>query len=108
KGPWKWRARGRSGKAKAAFPLLPPSLGNLAKGARFPHSHRPACGHGKVENQKQVSHFPTSRSQRRRLLFENRKPKTKEEVGRCAPSACSDFRIILYWKPNSISGSFFD
>lgn len=34
--PWKrWKSQ------TAAFPPLPPLLGNLADGARFPHSHRP-------------------------------------------------------------------
>jgi hypothetical protein len=36
-------------------------LGNLAKTARFPHSHSAGDeGGGKVENQKQVSHFSTA------------------------------------------------
>jgi hypothetical protein len=39
---WKCRVRGKRGKAKAAFPLFPRPLGNLAEGARFPHSHSPA------------------------------------------------------------------
>src|SRR5674476_902063 len=38
-GLWKCRVHGKHGKAKAAFPLFPRPLGNLAKGARFPHSH---------------------------------------------------------------------
>ena len=42
-GLWKWRARGKYGKAKAAFPHFPPSLGNLAKTARFPHFHSPGA-----------------------------------------------------------------
>src|SRR5271165_169331 len=41
RGLWKWRGGGKRGKAKAAFPLFPPPLGNLAKAARFPHSHSP-------------------------------------------------------------------
>jgi len=32
---WKWRRRGRAQHAR------PPRLGNLAKTARFPHSHKP-------------------------------------------------------------------
>jgi hypothetical protein len=54
-------ACGKRGKPKAGFPLFPRRLGNLAEGARFPHSHSfDECG-GKVENQKQVFHFPTAR-----------------------------------------------
>jgi hypothetical protein len=36
---WKWRSGGKRGNPKAGFPLFPPLLGNLAKDARFPHSH---------------------------------------------------------------------
>jgi hypothetical protein len=34
-GLWKWQRRGRSQTER------PPRLGNLAKSARFPHSHKP-------------------------------------------------------------------
>jgi hypothetical protein len=60
---------------KARFPPFPRRLGNLAKAARFPHFHSAdgclirvqdgadaeelVCG-GKVEIQKQDSHFPTA------------------------------------------------
>src|SRR5437867_3809931 len=36
---WKWRSGGKRGNPKTGFPLFPPLLGNLAKAARFPHSH---------------------------------------------------------------------
>src|SRR5664279_277905 len=36
---WKCRDGGNRGKAKTAFPRFPPSLGNRAKAARFPHFH---------------------------------------------------------------------
>ena len=56
--PGLWKAW----KAKTGFPLFPPApWKSRQKAARFPHSH--GSGHegdGKVENQKQVSHFPTA------------------------------------------------
>jgi hypothetical protein len=73
--------------------------------ARFPHSHRPAHGHGKVENQKQVSHFPTAaRDDDSCSLSENQKPKKgsrplrgllipfiRSPYGRTEPISCSSF-----------------
>jgi len=72
---WKMPAGGNGGKRTARFPLFPRRLGNLAKAARFPHFHSAGdylirvqgraeaeelvCG-GKVEIQKQDSHFPTA------------------------------------------------
>src|ERR1022692_5341899 len=56
-GLWKWRCRGKRGKAQAAFPLFPPPLGNLAKGARFPHSHSLASP--RMEKWKTKIRFPT-------------------------------------------------
>jgi len=59
KGLWKWRRRGKRGKAQAAFPLFPPPLGNLAKGARFPHSHSLASPRmGKWETKIRFPTFP--------------------------------------------------
>src|SRR5579864_95713 len=68
-------AGGNHGKRKARFPPFPRRLGNLAKTARFPHSHsadglfihqprrqnaeKLVC-RGKVEIQNQDSHFPTA------------------------------------------------
>jgi hypothetical protein len=107
------------------------SLGNLAKRrARFPHSHSAGDeGDGKVENQKQVSHFPTAP----RIIWR----KQKSQGGRASPSArrrqqkttkgdlsrqperfhfqahlalesnCC-FRLTPYWNQLSISGSFVD
>jgi len=59
---WKCRGCGKRGKPKAGFPLFPQPLGNLAKSGRDSHiSTAPATkADGKVENQKQVSHFPTA------------------------------------------------
>jgi hypothetical protein len=59
---WKCRGYGKRGKPKAGFPLFPQPLGNLAKGRRDSHiSTAPATkADGKVENQKQVFHFPTA------------------------------------------------
>ena len=59
---WKWRNGGKRGNPKAGFPLFPPFLGNLAKQreiSTFPQLRRKQAD-GKVENQKQVSHFPTA------------------------------------------------
>jgi hypothetical protein len=73
---WKCRGCGKRGKPKAGFPLFPQPLGNLAKSGRDSHiSTAPATkADGKVENQKQVSHFPTAFSwvERRK----NQKPPT--------------------------------
>jgi hypothetical protein len=72
-------------------------------------SHIPTAwlrGRGKVENQKQVSHFPAPARDDNPCSIE---PKIqRKDVGRCAASAAQNLRIILYWKPRSISGSFFD
>jgi hypothetical protein len=60
-------------KAKAGFPLFPRALGNLANGRR--DFHIPTAptmkADVKVENQKQVSHFPTATVS---LICEGRKP----------------------------------
>jgi len=71
---WKWRSGGKPGKPKSGFPPFPRLLGNLAKAARFPHSHSSgglyqgrrkrgtgrSVGYGKVEIQRRDSHFPTA------------------------------------------------
>src|ERR1700680_3453262 len=50
---------GQRGKPKAGFPPLPTSPWKSL--ARFPHSHSPDhYRHGKVEIQRQDSHFPTA------------------------------------------------
>src|SRR5438552_17586922 len=74
-GLWKpWKAKSR---------LPPVSTGpwkSRQEQARFPHFHSSGDeADGKVENQKQVSHFPTAIS-----LSEKRKPRTD---GRASPSA---------------------
>jgi hypothetical protein len=74
-GLWKpWKAKSR---------LPPVSTGpwkSRQKQATFPHSHSSdGEADGKVENQKQVSHFPTAIS-----LSQNKKPGT---VGRASPPA---------------------
>src|SRR5450755_3946968 len=48
---------GKRGNPRAGFPLFPPLLGNLAKAARFPHSHSSADE--AVEKWKTKSRFPT-------------------------------------------------
>ena len=62
---------------------------------------------GKVENQTQVSHFSTRRTRRRLrdLSIQNQKP--RKDVGRYAASF-PIFMLILHWKRNPISCSFFD
>jgi hypothetical protein len=69
-------AGGNGGKRTARFPPFPRRLGNLAKAARFPHFHSAdddclirvqdgaeaeelVC-RGKLEIQRQDSHFPTA------------------------------------------------
>src|SRR5450432_2487669 len=42
---WKCRSYGKPGNPKAGFPPFPQLLGNLARAARFPHSHSPGCFH---------------------------------------------------------------
>src|SRR6266705_1140363 len=54
---WKWRSGGKRGNPKAGFPLFPPLLGNLAKNARFPHSH--SSDDETVKKWKTKSRFPT-------------------------------------------------
>ena len=56
--PGLWKAW----KAKSRLPTLPTSPLEISpKAARFPHSHSSGGeADGKVENQKQVSHFPTA------------------------------------------------
>jgi hypothetical protein len=69
-------------------------------------SHIPTArlrDHGKVENQKQVSHFPTS-ARNDDDDPHSLEPKTqRKEVGRDAASAYLIFMITLYWKPKPIS-----
>src|ERR1700680_1374341 len=47
---------GKRGKPKPGFPSFPPALGNRCGDSHIPTTPAPR---GKVENQKQVSHFPT-------------------------------------------------
>ena len=80
---------GRRGKPKAGFPLRPQTL-EIANGAipTFPPSLRLACG--KVEIQKQDSHFPTG------FFFISKKEKK------------GAWRLILYENQIGRSGSFLD
>ncbi len=68
-------------KAKSRLPPLSTAPWKSRQGqARFPHFHSSGDeADGKVENQKQVSHFPTAIS-----LSQNKKPGT---AGRASPSA---------------------
>jgi hypothetical protein len=116
--PGLWKAW----KAKSRLPTLSTSpLGNPAKGqARFPHFHSAGDeGDGKVENQKQVSHFPTAPN----LLSQNRK-KTAAGFAPRPPSARPSgtdfsearstkgdiaqqphFRLTPHWNRSAVSGS---
>ena len=60
--PWKCRSCGKRGKPEAGFPLFPRApWESRQRRARFPHSHSSDDeGDGKVENPKQVFHFPTA------------------------------------------------
>ena len=101
-GPWKaW-------KSKSSFPTLTTAPWKSRKEREIPTFPQPSFApDGKVENQKQVSHFPT-RGSRRRSLWSSQNQKTKKGIGRCAASSRSFFRITLYWKRNPISGSSLD
>ena len=76
--PGLWKAW----KAKSASHSFHEPLGNLAKKqARFPHSHSSGDeADGKVENQKQVFHFPTAPN----IYFSEQKQPGR---GRASPSA---------------------
>jgi hypothetical protein len=84
---WKWRGCGKGGKPKAGFPPFPRAPWESRQiQARFPHFHSADDGaDGKVENQKQVFHFPTA-------LFSLSK-KTNDGGGRASPvPACRHLR----------------
>jgi hypothetical protein len=112
-----------------AFPSFHKHLGNLAKGRR--DSHIPTApttkADGKVENQKQVSHFPTAAT----IDRQNSKPThTARWQGFASPPGrktlkgdrlwradfqahlalewTSSFRLTPYWNQFLISGSFLD
>src|SRR6266567_1121260 len=86
-------ARGKHGKARAAFPPFPPPLGNLANTARFPHSHSLASP--RMEKWKTTSRFPTfprGGSRPRPMFASNRTKNRRKEVGRCAASFILTFQ----------------
>ena len=101
-GPWKAR------KSKSSFPSLSPAPWESRKHREIPTFPPPGFApDGKVENQKQVSHFPTGGSRRPTHVPYLRNQNPRKEVGRCAASSSfifqdhsvlepdSDFRIIL-------------
>jgi hypothetical protein len=108
-GLWKWRRRGKRGKAQAAFPLFTPPLGNLANSARFPHSHSLASP--RMEKWKTKIRFPTFPLGARNDgscfgIF-----RTYIQERKSARSAASFHRFsgaLLYWKRNPASGSSLD
>src|ERR1019366_7140867 len=102
-GPWKaW-------KSKSSFSPLSTAPWESRQRREIPTFPQPGIApDGKVENQNQVSHFPT-RGMRRRPRFvylQNQEP--RKEIGRFAASSITVFRITLDWKQNSVSGSSFD
>jgi hypothetical protein len=102
-GPWKaW-------KSKSSFSPLSTAPWESRQRREIPTFPQPGIApDGKVENQNQVSHFPT-RGMRRRprfVYFQNQEP--RKEIGRFAASSITVFRITLDWKQNSVSGSSFD
>src|SRR2546426_9646989 len=103
-GPWKeW-------KTKPRFPTLPIVPWKSRKHREISTFPPPRLApHGKVENQKTVSHFPT-RYTRRRLRFpsvQNPNPKKGSRPLR-GLLILPTFRIILYWNQDPVSGSFLD
>src|SRR2546422_4323204 len=103
-GPWKeW-------KTKPRFPTLPTVPWKSRKHREISTFPPPRLApHGKAENQKTVSHFPT-RYTRRRLRFpsvQNPNPKKGSRPLR-GLLILPTFRIILYWNQDPVSGSFLD
>src|SRR5450755_1453864 len=107
--PGLWKAW----KAKNASHSFHEPLGNLAKGRRDSHiPTAPTAGaDGKVENQKQISHFSTARGyigkgkkqQRGRAGFAPRPSKTsRKETFRSILNGRT-FRLIPHWNQFSIS-----
>ena len=88
----KCRARGKRGKPNGGFPHFPPSLGNLATAARFPHFHRPSLR--RMEKWKTQTRFPTfprgasDDDDGSGLQTKNR----RKDVGRCAAFSLLRFR----------------
>src|SRR6266542_2111206 len=102
--PWKeW-------KTKPRFPTLPTVPWKSRKHREISTFPPPRLvPHGKLENQKAVSHFPT-RYKRRRLRFpslQNPNPKKGSRPLR-GLLILPTFRIILYWNQDPVSGSFLD
>ncbi len=92
-GPWKaWKSR-------SSFSTLPPSLGNLANTARFPHSHSPASS--QLGNWKTNGRFPTFPTGTRDADYP-RLPIRQPRTGRFPPwwmawSVCRCCRAFPYW-----------
>jgi hypothetical protein len=91
-GPWKaW-------KSKSSFPTRSTAPWKSRQQREISTFPQPGLrGHGKVENQNQVSPFPTAaRDDDPCSLSQTAKP--RKEVGRRAAASSSLFRITLYWK----------
>ena len=108
---WKCRGYGKRGKPKAGFPLFPRApWKSRQQQARFPHSHSADDeGDGKVENQKQVSHFPTAPNSSLSKQRTNNSggfapPKSTKGDFRQHPPGPA-FRLIPCWNEIPISGS---
>jgi len=111
---WKCRGGGKRGKPNPGFPLFPPPLGNLANSRRDFHiPTAQAKRDGKVENRKQVFHFPIPlRDDEYGLCVQTQtqpasglrpaRPKTRKEIRN---SGQGIFRLIPHWDESLISGS---
>ena len=104
--PGRWKAW----KSESSFPTLSTVPWKSRKHREISTFPPPRLvPHGKLENQKAVSHFPT-RYKRRRLRFpsvQNPNPKKGSRPLR-GLLILPTFRIILYWNQNPVSGSFLD
>jgi hypothetical protein len=101
-GPWKaWKSKG-------GFPTLSTAPWKSRKQREI--STFPQPGFAALEKWKTKSRFPTFPQPLATtilvLSFPTQKP--RKEIGRYAASSCSLFRITLYWKWNSVSGSSLD
>jgi hypothetical protein len=90
-----WKDR----KSTSSFPSLPTAPWKSRKRREIPTFPQPGIApDGKVENQNQVSHFPTRGSQRPLVFPYLQDRNTRKQLGRFAASFASFFRIMLYWK----------
>lgn len=87
----RWTPRKTNGR----FPSAPTALGNRRAIPTFPPSRR---SRGKVESQRQASHFPTAR-----FAFTQNRKEARRRIALLPPSGSSRMRIKFH-----SPGSFFD